>query len=112
MRLVCRTRIRGLVMAMIGVRIVVLGLALALFYPSPQACAFGLRLGPFLFGIRGHHHHHRHLVRSPTEAPPAEATSTDVAQTPAPSILFPVWAWPSFADDIFRPTNYSSWPFI
>jgi LTXXQ motif family protein len=98
-------------MAMIGVRIVVLGLALALFYPSPQACAFGLRLGPFLFGIRGHHHHHRHLVRRPTEAPPSEATSTDVAQNPAPSLLYPVLAWPSFADDIFRPTNYSSWPF-
>ena len=30
-------------MAMIGVRIAALGLVLAVFCPSPQACAFGLR---------------------------------------------------------------------
>ena len=44
-------------MAMIGVRIAALGLALAVLCPSPQACAFGLRLGPFLLGWRAHHHH-------------------------------------------------------
>jgi len=37
-------------MVMIGVRIAALGLALAVLCPSPQACAFGLRLGPFLLG--------------------------------------------------------------
>jgi len=47
-------------MAMIGARIAALGLALAVFYSSQQACAFGLRLGPFLFGVRAHHHHHHH----------------------------------------------------
>ena len=52
-------------MAMIGVRIAVLGLALAALCLSSQACAFGLRLGPFLLGWRAHHHHHRHLVRRP-----------------------------------------------
>jgi hypothetical protein len=60
-----------LVMAMIGARIAALGLALAVFCPSQQACAFGLRLGPFLFGVRAHHHHHHHyryVVRRPTEA--------------------------------------------
>jgi len=98
-------------MAMIGVRIAALGLALAVLCPSPQACAFGLRLGPFLFGGRAHHHHHRHLVRRPTEALPSEATPTDVAQNRAPSLLYPILAWPSIADDIFRATNYSSWPF-
>ena len=44
-------------MTMIGVRIAALGLALAVLCPSPQAGAFGLRLGPFLFGWRAHHHH-------------------------------------------------------
>ena len=97
-------------MAMIGVRIAALGLALAVLCPSPQACAFGLRLGPFLFGWRAHHHH-RHLVRRPTEALHSEAPPTDVAQNRAPSLLYPILAWPSFADDIFRPTNYSPWPF-
>ena len=91
-------------MAMIGVRIAALGLALAVLCPSPQAGAFGLRLGPFLLGGRAHHHH-RHLVRRPTEA------LTDVAQNREPSLLYPILAWPSFADDIFRPTNYSPWPF-
>ena len=63
-------------MAMIGVRIAALGLALAVLCPSPQACAFGLRLGPFLLGWRAHHHH-RHFVRRPTEALHSEATPTD-----------------------------------
>ena len=96
-------------MAMIGVRIAALGLALAVLCPSPQACAFGLRLGPFLFGGRAHHH--RHVVRRPTETLHSEAKPTDVAQNRAPSLLYPILVWPSFADDIFTPINYSSWPF-
>src|SRR5580700_169416 len=97
-------------MAMIGVRIAALGLALAVLCPSPQACAFGLRLGPFLLGWRAHHHH-RHFVRRPTEGRHSEATPTDDAQNRAPSLIYPILAWPSFADDIFGPTNYSPWPF-
>jgi len=50
-------------------------------------------------------------MRRPTEAPHSNATPTDVAQNRAPSLLYPILAWPSFADDIFRPINYSSWPF-
>src|SRR6516164_3562842 len=69
----CGTNSECLVMAMIGVRIAALGLALAVLCPSPQACAFGLRLGPFLLGGRAHHHH-RHFVRRPTEALHSEAT--------------------------------------
>ena len=96
-------------MAMIGVRIAALGLALAVLCPSPQACAFGLRLGPFLLGWRAHHH--RHVVGRPTEALHSEATPTDVAQNRAPSLLYPILTWTSFADDIFGPTNYFPWPF-
>jgi hypothetical protein len=122
-------------MATIGVRIASLGLALAVLWPSPQASAFGIRLGPFLlFGGRAHHHlHHRHVVRRPTEAlrRPTEAAlrpteamqnSTEalhskatptqgVAQNRPPSLLYTVLAWPFFVDGIFRPTNHSSWPF-
>jgi hypothetical protein len=122
-------------MAMIGVRIAALGLALAVLCPSPQASAFGIRLGPFLlFGGRAHHHlHHRHVVRRPTEAlrrpteaalRPTEAVqrptealhskatpTQDVAQNRAPSLLYPILAWPSFANDILWPTDHSSWPF-
>src|SRR4029077_6455286 len=97
-------------MTMIGVRIAALGLALAVLCPSPQAGAFGLRLGPFLLGW-GAPHAHGYLVRRPTEALHSEAPPTDVAQNRAPSLLYPILAWPSFADDIFRPTNYSPWPF-
>src|SRR6516225_9840673 len=61
---------------MIGVRIAALGLVLAVLCASQQACAFGLRLGPFVLGGRVHHHHHRHFVRRPTEALPSEATPT------------------------------------
>src|SRR5262245_8930174 len=95
---------------MIGVRIAAFGLVLALLCSSQRAFAFGRRFGPIMLGGRAHHHH-RHLVRRPTEAPPSEARSTDVAQSHPPSLLYPVLAWPSFADDIFKPTNYSAWPF-
>jgi LTXXQ motif family protein len=121
--------------AMIGVRIAALGLALAVLCPSPQASAFGIRLGPFLLSGGRAHHHHRHVVRRPTEAVRTptealrrptealrrptealapEATPTDdVAQNRTPSLLYPILAWPSLADDIFLfwPTNRFSWPF-
>jgi hypothetical protein len=111
MRFLCGTNSECLVMGMIGVRIAALGLVLVVLCPSSQARAFGLRLGPFLLGGRAHHHYHRHLVRRPTEALHSEATPTDVAKNRAPSLLYPILAWPSFADVIFRPTNYSPWPF-
>src|SRR5215469_1158655 len=99
-------------MGVIGVRIAALGLALAVLCPSPQACAFGLRFGPFYLHLSGGRaHHHRHFVRRPTEALHSEATPTDVAQNRVPGLLYPILAWPSFADDIFWPTDHSSWPF-
>ena len=100
-------------MTMIGVRVAALGLALAVLCLSPQASGFGLRLGPFVFGGRAHHHyHHRHLVRRPIEVPHPESVPTDeVAQNRAPNLLYPILAWPSFVDAIFRPTNHFSWPF-
>lgn len=99
-------------MAVIGFRVAVLGLALAILFPSPQASGFGLRLGPFFFGGRAHHHYHRHVTRRPMETPHPETTPTDdLAQNRPPSLLYPVLAWPSFVRDIFRPTNHSSWPF-
>ena len=123
-------------MAMIGVRIAALGLALAVLCPSSQASAFGIRLGPFLlFGGRAHHHHRstscggrlrrceRRLRRCggqprrcegrPRRSLPEATPTDDVAQNRTPSLLYPILAWPSLADDIFLfcPTNRSSWPF-
>ena len=116
-------------MAMTGARVAAVGLALAVLCPSPQVSAFGIGLGPLLFfGGRAHHHHHHdryvarrptealrrpsEAVRRPTEGLHAKATPTDdVAQNRAPSPLYPILAWPSFADDIFWPTDHSSWPF-
>jgi hypothetical protein len=92
-------------MATIGVRIAVFGLALALLGPSQQTSALGVRLGPFFLGWRAHHH--RHLSRRQTEA----RDPVDVAQNRAPSLFYPILTWPSFADDIFRPTQTFSWPF-
>jgi hypothetical protein len=51
-------------------------------------------------------------LRRPTEGLHPKATpSDDVAQNRAPSLLYPILAWPSFADDIFWPTDHSPWPF-
>jgi hypothetical protein len=89
---------QSLVMATIGVRIASLGLALAVLWPSPQASAFGIRLGPFLlFGGRAHHHlHHRHVVRRPTEAlrRPTEALRrpTEALRRPTEAALRPTEA--------------------
>ena len=108
----CGARIGCRVMSMIGVR--------SCAWTCPRgilSLATGTRfraaIRPFLFGVRAHHHHHyhRHFVRRPTEALHSEAAPTDVAQNRPPSLLYPILAWPSFADDIFRTTNYSSWPF-
>jgi hypothetical protein len=94
-------------MATIGVRIAVFGLTLAILGPSQQTWALGVRLGPFFLGWRAHHH--RHLSRRPTEAPHSDPIG--VAQNRTPSFFYPILTWPSLADNIFRPTNISPWPF-
>ena len=121
-------------MAMIGVRIAALGLALAVLCPSPQASAFGIRLGPFLlFGGRAHHHHHhhRHVVRRPTEAlrRPTEAALPTRQQRPTEALhpkatptttlhkiarqAYSTLSWPGLhlPMTFSWPTDHSSWPF-
>ncbi|HYA06941.1 MAG TPA: Spy/CpxP family protein refolding chaperone [Xanthobacteraceae bacterium] len=92
-------------MSMIGVRIAAVWLALAVLCLSPPAHAYGLRVGPLYLPLpfAGGYHQHR---RPDSEAPPAK-----LAQNGAPELIFAVLAWPSFIDDVFRPTNFSAWPF-
>jgi hypothetical protein len=100
-------------MQKIGVRVALVALALAASYSAPPAYAYGLRLGPLYLALpsasRGHAHRHHRATRD--AALPSEAAPSDLTQTAAPGLLYPVLAWPSFTDDILQPGHSSSWPY-
>ena len=88
------------------------------FSPSPSA-AFGLRIGPFYFGIPyfGHRHRHQGALRDEANlktVPPTQGAAG--AQGPVPQglmspLLYPVLALPAVYDEIFSPPSSSPWPF-
>ena len=95
-------------------------LAAVAFLPSPSL-AFGLRLGPFYFGIpfgyRHHHHHGTHALRDEaslkTGAPAQRATGSQAAASQGlmSPLLYPVLALPAVYEEIFSPPSSSPWPF-
>jgi hypothetical protein len=91
---------------------------------APQAAmAFGLRLGPFHLYVPGphsyHHRYHGHVARSEpasrmARAEPGEAaapSAPEQTESGAPSLLYPVLAWPSLDDNIFWPRASAPWAF-
>jgi hypothetical protein len=92
--------------------------------PTPSA-AFGIRLGPFYFGVPfGHRHHYAHAPSSHTaslhdEAQPGQAAPTQPgppAQRVTSALLDPGLALPAIYDGIFSPQATSqpasaAWPF-
>jgi len=102
-------------MRKIVVRVAVIALALAASCSAPPAYAVGLRLGPLYlplpFAPRGQAYRHRSAAARNNAALHSEATASELAQTRAPDLLYPILAWPSFANDIFQPRNPSSWPY-
>src|SRR5208282_2552607 len=102
--------------------------ALAFIALSPPPEAHGLRLGPFHFrlAVPGHHHWRR-IARSETAAPwrrvarpetttpwrrvARPETTTPEPESVAPTLLYPILAWPSLDDDIFWPKASSPWTF-
>ncbi|HEY3796151.1 MAG TPA: Spy/CpxP family protein refolding chaperone [Bradyrhizobium sp.] len=107
-------------MRKISAIVAVAALAAVAFSPSPGA-AFGLRIGPFYFGIPhfGHRHRHHDAAALRDEAslktvPPAQGA----ASAPAPAsqglmspLLYPVLALPAAYDEIFSPPSSVPWPF-
>ena len=102
----------------------IIALAAVVLSPLPAA-AFGLRLGPFHFGLPllGHHYHHHHLY---TRANPREARirPDDIARSESGSsnesgsskgmtsaLLYPSVALPSIIENVFFPFSSSPWPF-
>jgi LTXXQ motif family protein len=95
----------------------------------PPAAAFGLRIGPFYFGIPYGHRHHRPAAHSslhdeatlntpaPTPAQrPAGSPGQGQGQAAVPQglmspLIYPVLALPMVYDDIFSPPASSPWPF-
>ena len=104
-------------MRKIGTIVTVAALAAVAFSPSPSA-AFGLRVGPFYFGIPYFGHRHRHGAlrdeASLKTAPPAQGA----ASAPGPAsqglmspLLYPVLALPAVYGEIFSPSSSPPWPF-
>jgi hypothetical protein len=107
-------------MRKIGTIVAIAALAAAAFSPSPSA-AFGLRIGPFYFGIPyfgyRHRHHGAHALRDEaslkTAAPaqPAAGSQAAASQGLMSPLLYPVLALPAVYDEIFSPPSSSPWPF-
>jgi hypothetical protein len=94
-------------------------LAAVAFSPSPSA-AFGLRIGPFYFGIPyfGHRHHTSHALRDEASlktVPPAPGAAEEPQAAASPGLmsplLYPALALPAVYDEIFSPPSSSPWPF-
>jgi hypothetical protein len=100
-------------MPTVSVRVGVVALAFATFFPPSQAAqAFGLNFGPLhlYLPIHGHgRHRHSHVAR--TEPGAAEAPHAGLPQAGPPALLSPVLAWPTIYDEIFSPSASSSWAF-
>jgi hypothetical protein len=105
-------------MRKIGTIAAIAALAAVAFSPSPSA-AFGLRIGPFYFGIPYFGYRHRHHATLRDEAslktvPPAQGAAepqTAASQGLMSPLLYPVLALPAVYDEIFSPPSSSPWPF-
>ena len=107
-------------MRKIGTIVAIAALAATAIAPSPSL-AFGLRVGPFYFGIPyfGYRHRHHGAPALRDEAslkttPPALGAAS--AQGPASQglmspLLYPVLALPAVYDEIFSSPSSSPWPF-
>jgi hypothetical protein len=104
-------------MRKIGAIVAIAALAAAAFSPSPSA-AFGLRIGPFYFGIPYFGYRHRHhgtpALRDEaslkTPAQPATGSQAAASQGLMSPLLYPVLALPAVYDEIFSPPSSSPWP--
>jgi hypothetical protein len=107
-------------MRKIGTIVTIAALAAIVSSPSPSL-AFGLRIGPFYFGIPyfGYRHRHRGAPELRDEAslktvPPTQGPAS--GQEPASQglmspLLYPVLALPAVYGEIFSPPSSSPWPF-
>jgi len=99
-----------------GTVVAIVALAAAVAAPTPSA-AFGVRLGPFYFGIPFHGHRHRHhAARAPERQtaalPERPAPSAAAAQSSSSALLYPALALPAAFDAVFAPTApQQPWPF-
>ena len=95
-------------------------LAAVAFSPLPSA-AFGLRIGPFYFGIPHFGYRHRHhashtlhdeaSLKSAAPAQPAAGPQATAAQGLESPLLYPALALPAVYDEIFSPSSSAPWPF-
>ncbi len=106
-------------MRKISAIVAIAALAAIAFSPSPSA-AFGLRIGPFYFGIphfgSRHRHHGAPALRDEASlktVPPAQGATS--APEPSPQglmspLLYPALALPAVYDEIFSPPSSLPWP--
>jgi hypothetical protein len=107
-------------MRKIGTIAAIVALAAAAFSPSPSL-AFGLRIGPFYFGIPHFGYRHRHhgapelrdeaSLKTAAPMQPAAGSQAAAPQGLMSPLLYPVLALPAAYDEIFSPSSASPWPF-
>jgi LTXXQ motif family protein len=106
-------------MRTIGATVAVAALSAALFAPSPSE-AFGLRLGPFYFGLPFiGYRHHRALVRAEKSTGLQDNANLSTAEPASPpaqggltsALIYPAVALPVVYDEVFRSPASSPWPF-
>ena len=85
-------------------------LALVVFSGSP-ADAFGLRLGPFYFGLPYRHHHHFGHRSIYMKGSPDQASSRSSEADQAWALLYPDMALSAIYQNVFWPAKTSLWPF-
>jgi hypothetical protein len=98
--------------------VAIAALAAIIFSPWPSL-AFGLRIGPFYFGIPyfGYRHRHHGALRDEASlktAAPAQRAAESPATAPQglmSPLLYPALALPAVYDEIFSPSSSSPWPF-
>ncbi len=100
-------------MRKIGALLAIAAVATPLFVPT-ESQAFGIRLGPFYFGVPWHRHWHRghhatELRDDATSSTPSTAAATPQARGLMSPLIYPVLALPPIYGQIFSPP--SPWPF-
>lgn len=101
-------------MRKIGAFFVIAAFVITPFVSPTESHAFGIRVGPFYFGLPGmwhrRWHHSGHPADLRDDANPRAGTQPQIGGLMSP-LIYPVIALPALYGEIFTPPASSPWPF-